>query len=145
MQYNWPAINEEIRNIFEPTVKFLDEKGNEDKSWVAGFHDTLHQTDQFFAYGSDSYLQRTLGRMQERCDYRSCRSLKVWREDRYKLFDDVSEMIGEMEEHVRDYYGDKYNFAPGVKLPFKVDISENIGSEASVIRRIIRAARTKKA
>ena len=141
MRYNWEKVYKELRKMFGETVTFRKADGTVDTRWAGKFQDTLQHTDNFHVWADN--VTKVLLAIPERPNYYSCRSLQYWRKTRYMLIDEVYEYICEMQENARDYYTTKWNFAPGVQLPHAIECKEELHTDEQILRRIMRAARSK--
>lgn len=136
MKFNWPKVIEEFRAIVEEGVSFTTSTNG------SAFRFELRETDRFHPFDSDDTLDRALQGMPVRCDYRSIKSYWAWKDGKIIIQEALDEMLYEVEESIRDYYSNSWNFAPGTELPKKIEISwEGSGATEKMVNRIIRAAK----
>ncbi len=127
MKYNWPKINEAFRAEVVKHVEFYSEDPNDsdlqvvDKDWKDHFAYYMRSTDTFHPFNSDGDLCRALERMPTRCNYRSIKSYWDFKEGKERILDALFDMCQEVDDLIRDYYSDRWNFEPGLKLPCEIE------------------------
>lgn len=136
MKANWSAVIDEFRAIVKEGVSFVGPEH------AVQFRCELRETDRFHPWNSDDMLDRALSRMPKRCDYRSLKSYWAWKDGRLDIQEALDEMLYEVEDTIRDYYSEPWNFAPGYVLPREVRFSwEGSGATERMVARILRAAK----
>jgi hypothetical protein len=101
----------------------------------------MRQTDQFHAFDSDVSLSRALRNMPQRCNYRSVKSYRAFKNGKEAVLDALYEMCKETNDLIFEYYMHPWNFAPGATLPSDIDFPNWEREVEKMLPKILRAAR----
>ena len=144
MKYNWPAVVKEFRAIVLENVKLYAVHGDPkvDPGLMEYFRMEMQQTDTFHPWDNDGQLSRALEKMPTSCNYRSCKSYWARKDGKESIGDALYEVLSEIGDSITYHFEDKWNFAPGFKLPEDVVMPDwdRIITD-KIVNRIIKAAK----
>ena len=111
--YMWAPAMRVIRQAIVLNTVFAD------RSFASDFVATMAATDQFhpFDYTSEWELQQGLTQIPLRCNYRSCESLRKWKDGKAAVTHALAFFIEDTNEIAAEYYSTPMNFAPGYRKP----------------------------
>ena len=147
MKYNWPKVNEAFRTELAKHVVFYSEDPKDsdrqvvDKDWKDHFTYYMRSTDNFHSFNSDGDLCDALARMPNRCNYRSVKSYWAFKDGKEQILDALFNMCCEVSALIQDYYSERWNFEPGVKLPCEIEMPGWEKEVQQMLPKILRAAK----
>lgn len=116
--YNWAAVIDTVRHAVLNNTKFV---GPNAEDYKQDFVLTMTGTDVFHPSETERLLTDALKAIPNQCNYRSITAMVKYREARLTLEQVLEDVLNEMEELVRNYYGNSWNHAPGYVKPEDIE------------------------
>jgi hypothetical protein len=141
MKFDWAKLVREMRKAAIDCVEFKGVDAEHSMDLHIDFKMLMRQTDQFHAWDMDEDLERAFRKLETKCNYRSCKSYWAYKNSREHAIEAIADYLDSMFDIIDDYYGSKWNFAPGYVKPKKIDYADSYAKAAKIFPRVIRTVK----